>query len=108
MKNEDRITTRMLLSLGKLSLCVLLFPYQIAINRKEKSFSTRSILVSMRLKRKTDESGKPSTQVTFNTPGFLFGEAKESLKKRFPKKEKKKLVLRRKLTKKAKAEEDDA
>lgn len=106
MKNETKFSTALIASLGKVAACVLLFPYQITINRKEGKLGVRSLLLGMRVERKKRESGKKSTEVTFHVPGFSISEIKAAFQKRKSPKKKQKLVLRRDVSLKRKAAKD--
>lgn len=103
MSRETKLSTRVLAAIGELATIAALFPYQITVNRKEKSFGIRSFLISVKSERKENEEGKKSTVFTLNMPGFAFDDAKKSLAKRFPKPEKKK----RRLIPKKKEESED-
>lgn len=95
MANQD-FTTKFLATLGELAVIAALFPYQITVNRKEKSFSARSFLLHMRSEKKEDELGRVSRDLTFRMPGFVVHEAAKKLEKTVSvKKPKKKLILRR-------------
>ena len=97
MGNKNDLSTKLLATIGELAVIASLFPYQITINRKEKSFSARSLLLRFKSERTEDETGKTSRNITFRMPGFAFGEALAKVEQKLPKKEiKTKLVLRRK------------
>ena len=97
MSNNSDFSTKLLATIGELAVIASLFPYQITVNRKEKSFSARSLLLHIKSEKKEDETGKSSRNVTFSMPGFAFREALEKVEKKLPKREaKKKFVLRRK------------
>ena len=106
MNQNTDLSTKILATIGELAVIASLFPYQITVNRKEKSVSMRSILVHIKSEKKEDETGKASRSVTFRMPGFAFREAVKAIEKKLPKKEpKKKLILRRKLKKTSQSEE---
>jgi len=97
MDHKTEFSTKILATIGELAVIASLFPYQITVNRKEKSFSVRSFLLHIRSEKKEDEAGKTSRNVTFRMPGFAFREAIRKVEKKLPKKtSKKKWVLRRK------------
>lgn len=105
MDENRAFSTKILATIGELCVIASLFPYQITLNRKEKSFSIRSFLVHFRSEKKEDEAGKTSRELTFRMPGFAFREAAEKVEKKFfEKTPKKKLVLRRKSKKNAQDE----
>lgn len=95
MKQEKNMTTRALATIGKLTVFAVLFPYQITVNRKEGSFGVRSIGVGVKFKRKMNEKGVRSTDVTLSLPGFAVGEAKKKLDERLQHKKKKKHLKRK-------------
>ncbi|MBQ7364879.1 MAG: hypothetical protein IJW46_04710 [Clostridia bacterium] len=106
MKQEKALSTRVLTAVGKVAVFAALFPYQVTLNRKEGSFSVRSVLLGFRVQRKVDGEGNRSADATFSCPGFAFREAKKSILKHMPQKEeKKKKFLKRK--NKAKKEATD-
>lgn len=105
--NERDLTTKLLATVGELAVIAALFPYQITVNRKERSFSMRSLLLHIKSERRENESGNPSRSVTFSMPGFAFQEAVRAIENKIPQKTtKKKLVLRRKVKKTAENEEE--
>ena len=98
MENKTALSTKILATIGELAVIASLFPYQITVNRKEKSIGVRSLLVSVRSEKQTDDEGKSSRVVKFNMPGFAFREAAKAIEGKFSqKKTKKKLVLRKKV-----------
>lgn len=106
MENNS-LSTKILATVGELCVIASLFPYQITVNRKEKSFGMRSILLNVKSEKTVNEEGKSSRSWQFNMPGFAFREAMSELEKKLPKKEKKKkLVLREKYKRSQNKSED--
>ena len=96
MANKNDLSLKILASIGELAVIASLFPYQISVNRKAKSFGARSLLFSVKSEVKTDEEGNTTREWRVNVPGFAFREALDSIEKKIPKNTRKKLVLRRK------------
>ena len=80
---------RVLLTVGKITLFILAFPYQIVINRKEGRFSVRSLLGCLSLeseKRPTEDSAESEGEkkkpvgktFTLSIPGFSVTEFRKS------------------------------
>ena len=82
---------------------LLLFPYQVVINRKEGKFGVRSLLLHIVVNRKVNDEGKKSHSLTLNCPGYDFSEAADKMRKRRAawKKEKKAAKKKAKAAKKA-------
>ncbi len=104
MENKE-FSAKVLATVGKVALAVAFFPYQITINRKEKSFGVRSIALAFRLKKNVKDDGSHSADVTLSCPGFMVGEAKEKIKKYMPHKEDRKPLRKKKSLKRKKVVE---
>ena len=82
---------------------LLLFPYQIVVNKKEGKFSIRSLALAFSVNRKVDDEGKKSRDYKLSCPGYDFSEAADKMRKRRAawKKEKKAAKKKAKAAKKA-------
>ncbi len=107
MNHKTELSTKILATIGELAVIASLFPYQITVNRKEKSMSARSLLLYVKSEKKEDETGKISRNVTFNMPGFAFRDAAKAIESRISQKtSEKKFVLRRKRKKASRDNEE--
>lgn len=80
---------RVLLTIGKIALFILAFPYQIVINRKEGRFSIRSLLCYLSLesgRKPAGDAAEPECEkkspsgktLTLSIPGFSIAELRKS------------------------------
>ncbi len=83
MKKSTGFAKSVMTKLFKISLCVLLFPYQIVINRSEEKFSVRSLLAALFVEKKVGDDGKKKNQIYISIPGCEPKGVTAALKKLF-------------------------
>lgn len=77
-QEKQSFGVKLLLTLGKIVLFILVFPYQIVINRKESRYSVRSLLAYILVeKNEGEDKKKKSFRYTLSFPGLCIKDLKK-------------------------------